>query len=98
MAENENVPSLQKGEQTSLSRLNYPPLLKLMHFVPSEVPEDRKFLIMSLFFIHLGCVLACLLNFIDNCIEGGLGILYSLCFALIFNPFAFLLFYRGTSS
>ena len=51
---------------------------------------------MSLFFIHLGCLLACVLNFIDNCIEGGLGILYSLLFTFIFNPLALLLFYRGT--
>ncbi len=69
-----------------------------MHFVPGEVPADRKFLVFALLGIHLAAIPVCLLNFVDNCIEGGLGILYSLLFACIFNPLLLFLFYRGTAS
>lgn len=69
-----------------------------MHFVPNELPHDRKFLVMSLFALHLTSIGVCLLNFIDNCIEGGIGILYSLLFMFVFVPVLLYLFYRGKSS
>lgn len=69
-----------------------------MHFVPSEVPQDRRFFVMSLFALHLASIGVCLLNFVDNCIEGGIGILYSLLFMFVFVPVLLYLFYRGISS
>lgn len=75
---------------------NYPPLLKVMRFVPSEVPKRKKFIVYSLFFIHLIVFINCLLNFIDNCTQGGIRILYSLFFLLFINPFILMVFYKGT--
>lgn len=75
---------------------NYPPLLKLMHFRPSELPDDRKALIMQLFAIHLIVFVNTILNIVDNCIEGGLGILYAFLFMFIFNILILFLFYKGT--
>lgn len=66
-----------------------------MHFVPSEIPQDRKLIVMMLFGLHLASVGVCILNFIDNCIEGGIGILYSLLFMFIYVPVMLYLFYRG---
>ena len=68
-----------------------------MHFSPKEVPKDKKFIVLSLFIIHLVFLFNCLLNFIDSCIEGGLGILYSILIMIIFNPIILLLFYRGNN-
>lgn len=53
---------------------------------------------MSLFALHLASIGVCLLNFVDNCIEGGIGILYSLLFMFVFVPVLLYLFYRGISS
>ncbi len=76
---------------------NYPPLIRLMHFRPSELPQDRKKYVMMLFGIHMAVLVNTLLSFVDNCIEGGLGILYSILFVIIFNPIILFLFYRGKS-
>jgi hypothetical protein len=59
------------------------------------VPQDRKFIVLSLFALHIASVALSLLNFIDNCIEGGLGILYSLLYSFIFTPLLLLVFYKG---
>jgi hypothetical protein len=67
MADNERAPSLKKGE-INWHDYNYPPLIRVMHFVPSEVPADRKFLVFALLGIHLAAIPVCLLNFVDNCI------------------------------
>lgn len=48
-----------------------------------------------LFIIHIIVLINTILNIIDNCIEGGLGILYSFLFFFIFNPIIMFLFYRG---
>jgi hypothetical protein len=67
-----------------------------MHFRPSELPDDKKALILMLFSTHIMAIVLTLLNFIDNCIEATLGILYSALFLIIFNPIILSLFYRGT--
>jgi len=69
-----------------------------VHFALKEVPQDRKFIVLSLFALHIGSIGLSVLNFIDNCIEGGLGILYSLLYSLIFVPFLLLVFYKGILS
>lgn len=66
-----------------------------MHFRPSELPEDRKALVIQLFVVHLVILLNTILSIIDNCIEGGLGILYAFLFMFMFNPFILFLFYRA---
>jgi hypothetical protein len=68
-----------------------------MHFLPKEIPKQKKFLTMSLFLIHIAILINSLLNFFDSCAQGGLRILYSFLFILAFNPLILLLFYRGTS-
>jgi hypothetical protein len=95
MIENERTPSLDKKQEIEWDHYNYPPVLCIMHFTASELPDDRKFLALSLFGLHLASIGVSLLNFIDNCIEGGLGILYSILFAFIFIPLLLYLFYRG---
>lgn len=47
------------------------------------------------FIIHIIVLINTILNIIDNCIEGGLGILYAFLFFFIFNPIIMFLFYRG---
>ena len=47
-----------------------------------------------LFSLHISAMILTLLNFIDNCIEATLGILYSALFMIIFNPIILFLFYR----
>lgn len=96
MIENERAPALDKNQEIEWEHYNYPPLLRIIHFTPSEVPSSRKFLVMSLYALHLAGLAVCLLNFVDNCVEGGLGILYSLLFALVFVPLLLYVFYRGT--
>jgi hypothetical protein len=66
-----------------------------MHFRPSELPEDRRNLVIMLFSVHILILLNCILNVVDNCIEGGLGILYAFLFLFIFNTIVTFLFYRG---
>jgi hypothetical protein len=66
-----------------------------MHFRPSELPEDRRSLVIMLFVVHIMVLVNCILNIVDNCIEGGLGILYAFLFLFIFNPIVLFLFYRG---
>lgn len=66
-----------------------------MHFRPSELPEDRRTLVIMLFSVHILILLNTILNVIDNCIEGGLDILYAFLFLFIFNPIVLFLFYRG---
>ena len=95
MNESERTPSLQKDKEIRWEQYNYPPLIRIIHFDRSEVPRDKKFMIYSLFSIHLVVLGNCFLNFIDNCIEGGMGILYSLLFMLAFNPIVLLVFYKG---
>lgn len=84
------------GPEINWHEYNYPPLVKLMHFRPSELAEDRKPLVMQLFMIHIAVLLNTILNIIANCIEGGLNILYAFLFFFIFNPIVLFLFYRGT--
>jgi hypothetical protein len=97
MIENERTPALDKKQEIEWEHYNYPPLINIMHFTLAEIPQDRKFIIASLYALHLVSIPLCLLNFIDNCIEGGLGILYSLLFMFIFIPLMLYLFYRGNS-
>ena len=52
-------------------------------------------LVIMLFVVHILVLVNCILNVIDSCIEGGLGILYSFLFLFIFNPIVIFLFYRG---
>lgn len=77
---------------------NYPPLLKLIHFVPAELPRHKKFIVLSLFIIHLTILLNCLLNFVASCAQGGLRVLYSLLLLLCLNPFVLYVFDRGNHS
>ena len=97
MAENERLPALD-NQQIAWNRCNYPPLIKIMHFVPSEVPRQKKFIVVSLFVIHLVIVTNCLLNFVDSCAQSALRVLYSFLFMLFFNPLILFVFYKGTSS
>lgn len=96
MADNEHLPALT-GTNIRWGRCNYPPLIKVMHFVPSEIPKRKKFIVYSLLLIHLILFLNSILNFIDNCAQGGIRILYSFFFLLFINPFLLLIFYRGTT-
>ena len=75
---------------------NYPPLLRLMHFVPKQIPKNKKFLVMALFSIHIAVFGNTLLNFIDSCTQGGMRVLYSFLLLLFLNPFVLFVFYRGT--
>lgn len=95
MAENEHLPALQDDRSIRWNHYNYPPLLKIIHFVPSELPKNKKFIVLSLFIIHLAILLNCFLNFIGSCAQGGLRVLYSLLFLLCINPFVLLVFYKG---
>jgi hypothetical protein len=66
-----------------------------MHFKPSEIPAEKRFIVYSLFALHLTALFNCIFNVVDNIIEGGLGILYSILFLFIFNPLILFVFYRG---
>lgn len=97
MNESEKTPALDKNQEIEWDSYNYPPLLKIIHYVPAEIPSDKRFIVLSLFALHICSIGVCLINFVDNCIEGGLGVLYSILFMLIFIPLMFYIFYRGTS-
>jgi secretory carrier-associated membrane protein len=96
MAENEQTPALQVTIRWH--RYNYPPLLKLIHFSPSEIPRHKKFIVMSLFIIHLVVFGNSLLNFIASCFQGGLRVLYAFLFLLFINPVMLFLFQKGSFS
>jgi hypothetical protein len=66
-----------------------------MHFRPSELPEDRKSLIIQLFSVHIAVLINTILNIITCCIEKDIGILYAFLFCFIFNTIVLFLFYRG---
>ena len=74
---------------------NYPPFLKIIHFVPGEIPKTKKFLAMSLYLLHLVILANSILNFIDSCFQGGLRVLYALLFLLFINPIVLLVFEKG---
>ena len=94
MAEIEDTASLQGNIRWH--HYNYPPLLKLVHFVPSEINKNKKFIVMALFIVHLVILGSTLINFICACFQGGLRVLYAFLLLLFINPPALLIFERGT--
>ena len=68
-----------------------------MHFVPAEIQEDRKATVIMLFATHIAFMFATLINFVASCIEGGLGILYSILIFFLCNPIILFVFYRGST-
>ena len=62
MADNEHLPALQE-RHIRWNHFNYPPGLRLMHFVPSEISKQKKFIVLGLFIIHQVVLINSLLNF-----------------------------------
>lgn len=96
MADNEHLPALQE-RHIRWNHFNYPPGLRLMHFVPSEISKQKKFIVLGLFIVHQVVLLNSLLNFLASCTQGGLRILYSILFLFFINPVILFVFYKGTS-
>jgi hypothetical protein len=89
-----------KTPEINWQDFNYPPLLKIIHFTPSELPEEHKSIIWMLFATHIIILVESLLNIINNSVQtaegfDGIRILYSFLFLFLFNPLAFFIFYRG---
>ena len=77
---------------------NYPPLIKMIHFVPSEIQEHRLVIFLR-FSTHLLLFIEGILNIVNNSIQtaqGGSGvrIAYSFMF-FIFVCLDLIAFYRG---
>lgn len=89
-----------KQPEINWQDFNYPPLIKLIHFSPSEVPEEYRALVWMLFTTHMLIFVEGWLNLVNNSVQvsagaSGLRILYTFLFIIIFNPFAMFIFYRG---
>lgn len=89
-----------KEGEINWQEFNYPPLIKLIHFRPSEAAEEYRGTVWMLFATHMIIFTEGWLNLVNNSVQvsagaSGLRILYSFLFMLIFNPLATFLMYRG---
>jgi hypothetical protein len=62
-----------KTPEINWQDFNYPPLLKIIHFTPSELPEEHKSIIWMLFATHIIILVESLLNIINNSVQTAEG-------------------------
>jgi len=99
-----NLPNPQfkaEGRAIDWKDFNYPPLLRVVHYNPLELPMRARSIAYCLNITYLLVSFACFLNFVDTCIIVSTSsapfkwIIQSLLHAVLVPGLAFMVFYVG---
>lgn len=81
---------------------NYPPLIRVIHYDPSELQEPHQGAVRKINWCFIGIVLVCIINVINSIAQAAgpddyssINILYSFLNLVLFIPVSFWVFYKG---